>query len=154
MMQTFNYKNAGGFTLLEVMVALLIFSIGLLGLVGLQSAAIQDNGRAFNRLQANLLAYDMLDRMRANRDAAINGSYDIGTGSPPSATACTGSTTCSSAQMASYDKSEWKQSVANAFPNGDGSVTSLGGGADTQFRISIQWDDHGETQTIEITAEL
>lgn len=148
-------KTTHGFTLIEVMVALLIFSIGLLGLVGLQSTAIQDNSRSFQRLQANLLAYDMLDRMRTNRAAAIAGNYDIGTGNPPTATACIGSTTCDSTQMANHDRREWKLALDNALPDGDGIVTRLGAGSDdTQVRITVQWNDQGDTQSITITAEL
>ena len=68
-------KNRG-FTLLEILVALLVLSIGLLGLAGLQTFSLRNNHSAFLRSQAVVLAYDALDRLRSNRDQAM-----LGTGS-------------------------------------------------------------------------
>ena len=63
-----------GFTLLEVLVALVILSIGLLGLAGLQAASLRYNHSSYLRSQATLIAYDIVDRMRANRQEALNGA--------------------------------------------------------------------------------
>jgi len=60
-----------GFTLLEVLVAILVLSIGLLGLAGLMASSIRNNHSAYQRTQATWLAYDMIDRMRVNRANAI-----------------------------------------------------------------------------------
>lgn len=65
-----------GFSMVEVLVALLILSIGLLGLAGMQTRSVQMNQSAAQSSQANFLAYDILDRMRANRNAAVNGDYN------------------------------------------------------------------------------
>ena len=65
-----------GFTLLEVLVAVLVLAIGLLGLAGLQATSLRVNQSASMRSQATNLAYDMADRIRANRGAALAGSYD------------------------------------------------------------------------------
>lgn len=151
------HNHIAGFTLVEVMIALLIFSIGLLGLVGLQSTAIQDNSRAYYRMQANFLAYDMLDRMRANRAEAITGTYNIPVGPVPSATSCNGSSaTCSETAIANWDRREWKQLLAQTLPAGNGSVTQSGSGETSQFVIRVQWDDDkdGVADFITITAEL
>ena len=69
-----------GFSLLEVLIALLVLSIGLLGLAGLQTTSLQSNQSATQVSQATFLAHDVLDRMRANRQAAHNGNYNIGFG--------------------------------------------------------------------------
>ncbi|MEJ2142634.1 MAG: type IV pilus modification protein PilV, partial [Gammaproteobacteria bacterium] len=58
-------KHSFGFSLLEVMIAMVIFSIGLIGLAGLQSASLGYNHSAYLRSQATYLAYNILDKMRA-----------------------------------------------------------------------------------------
>ncbi len=62
-----------GFTLLEVLVAMVVLSVGLLGLSGLQTSSLRNNHSAFLRSQATLVSNDIIDRMRANRDSAIGG---------------------------------------------------------------------------------
>ncbi len=70
--------KAKGFSLLEVLVAVLLLAIGLLGVATLQVNATRANQSAELRSQASMLAYFMLDAMRANREAAISGAYDTG----------------------------------------------------------------------------
>lgn len=74
-------RHTSGFTLLEVLISIVILSIGLLGLAGLQATSLQANQNAHYTSQANLLAYDIVDRMRANRQAARSGAYNIAIGS-------------------------------------------------------------------------
>src|SRR5690606_37316619 len=64
--------RGGGFTLIEVLIALVVMSVGLLGLASLQTNTLAFNRDAYLRSQATALAYDIIDRMRANRDAAVN----------------------------------------------------------------------------------
>jgi len=73
-------KYLNGFTLLEVMISLLILSIGLLGIAALQANSLKTNHGAYQRTQAIFLAYDMMDRLRANRTAALAGQCDIALG--------------------------------------------------------------------------
>jgi type IV pilus assembly protein PilV len=70
-------RHQAGATLIEVLVAVLILSIGLLGIAGLQARALQNNQSAFERSQAVMLSYFMLDAMRANVDAARAGDYNM-----------------------------------------------------------------------------
>ncbi len=66
---TTNFRGRGnGFTLVEALVALLAPSIGLLGVAGLQLSGLRNNLSAAWRSQATYLSYDIIDRMRANRD--------------------------------------------------------------------------------------
>ena len=62
------YLKQCGFTLLEVLVAILIFAIGLLGLASLQTVSQRSNHSAYLRSQAVIQAYDIADRMRANKN--------------------------------------------------------------------------------------
>jgi len=73
----------GGFTLLEVLIALLVLSIGLLGIGKLMMLSARANDSAYMRSQATALAYTMLDAMRANRQAAIVQGYDTAMGVVP-----------------------------------------------------------------------
>ena len=69
-----------GVTMVEVLVAIIVLSIGLLGLAGLQSAGLTYNQSASFRSTATMMTYSILDSMRANRTGAINGSYNIAIG--------------------------------------------------------------------------
>lgn len=132
---------AAGFTLIEVLVALLVLSIGLLGLAALQSATLQFNHSAYLRSQATNLAYDMIDRMRANRQAALNGAYDGGFASP--APAC-GSVVAASTTVADVDIAAWRNALACALPSGTGSVDVAADGVTT---VRVRWDESRAEQS-------
>ena len=157
-------KRHRGVSLIEVLVALLVLSIGLLGVAALQVISLRSNHGSFVRGQAVLLASDMADRMRANRlgvvDAAGNdvGNYDSANASgnfqaaaPLHTTfACTrlGVTApndCTVAQMAAHDAFEWNQILAARLPAGGGQVCidSDGVGCDgvlgQPYWITVSW---------------
>lgn len=69
-------RRMRGMTLIEVLVAVLVLSIGLLGLAGLQVTVLRSNHSAYLRSQATLLAQDITERLLANRAAALAGEYD------------------------------------------------------------------------------
>ena len=105
------HPKQGGMTLIEVLVALLVLSIGLLGVAGLQWQALRSNHGAHLRSQATILAHDIADRMRANRTEAEDGAYAVDIGEIP-----TGET------LADFDVVAWKQAIADILPAGDGAV--------------------------------
>lgn len=92
-----------GFNLLEVLIATLVLSVGLLGLAGLQVSSLKTTQNASLKQEATFILYDLLERMRSNRQAVLAGSYlqtiDC-SDSPPQS--CTG-VECSASQRASYD---------------------------------------------------
>ena len=124
-----------GFTLLEVLVALLVVSIGLLGLAALMTTSLKNNQGASQRSQATWLAYDILDRMRANLTQATAGGYTITQGS--STPSCPANPNTSSA-VASCDLSQWEGELAAALPAGDGSVSINSQGVAT---VTVYWND-------------
>lgn len=65
-----------GFTLVEVMVAILVLSVGLFGMAGMHARVLNGQFDAYQRAQAMLLVQDMVNRIRANPGAARAGSYD------------------------------------------------------------------------------
>lgn len=135
-------KNSG-FTLLEVLVAMIIMAGGLLGLAGLQATSLKNNQTAYNRSQATQLAYDMADRMRANRTYAktvTNNNYLLTTKPTEGVDGCLSSEDggCTTAQMATNDIFEWNQAVADALPGGTGTVTVAG----NVFTIRVNWPEN------------
>jgi len=128
-------KNNQGFTMIEILVAIVVLSIGLVGLASLQLNGLKYNHSAYLRSQATVLAYDMIDRMRANMAAVTSGNYNNISGIPNDP-GCI-STDCTPSQMAQYDAREWNQSLAATLPSGQGTVTGDG----TNFSITVMWDD-------------
>lgn len=138
-----------GFTLVEMLVAVVVLSIGLLGLAGLQAQSLQFNKSAAQRSQATILAYDIIDRMRANRTLAETGSYDVADTDVPSGTVNCETGTCSAANLAIYDKNIWLcllgtadgdagcLGVTGLLLEGNGSVARAG----NIVTVTITWTD-------------
>jgi type IV pilus assembly protein PilV len=138
-------QKSGGFTLIEVMIAMVILAVGLLGLAGLQATGLRNNQSAYNRSQATQLAYDMSDRIRANPINARNFATSIyATVTPDDAEAkanCTAQTgACSAADMAENDLFEWNNDLATSLPSGTGTIVATG----TVYIITVTWDDKRE----------
>ena len=115
-----------GFSLVEVLISVFIFSVGLLGLAAMQLQALKYTQAAHWRSQANFLAADMVERVRANR-ASVS-SYVIGMGdNPPSPRN----------SMDEIDVGEWLDQLAATIPGGDGSVA---------------WDNSTKTLTVTVQA--
>lgn len=144
-------RDQRGFTLIEVLITVVVLAIGLLGLAGLQLNGLRFTHSAYQTSQATIAAYDIIDRMRVNRNAAESGAYDIAIGATPTAADCTGvGANCSTATLAAADLTEWKAAIAANLPSGDGSVARVG----SAFLITIRWDDsRGETDPKELTVE-
>ncbi|WP_126456347.1 type IV pilus modification protein PilV [Sulfuriflexus mobilis] len=110
-----------GFSLVEVLVAVFVLAIGLLGLAGLQAKSLQFNYSAYQRSQATMLAYDIIDRMRANlgEAQATPSSYDIADNVAPSTSKnCQTNdpmVTCTAAEMASFDLNQWKCALSTTY---------------------------------------
>jgi type IV pilus assembly protein PilV len=124
--------RALGFTLVEVLVAVLVLAIGLLGLAGLQVTGLRNNQSAYHRSLATQLAYDISDRMRAN--AAGKDFYDNGAASEADCVA----QSCTPQQIAENDLYEWSELVSGQLPQGEGVVC-----VDSTPRDATDPDDQG-----------
>jgi len=117
-------RAATGFTLLEVMIALLLVVIGLLGLLTLQAKAQRAELESYERTQAVVLIQDMVDRMNANRRDAFSQAYvtatPVGGGGP--LTDCTGMT------RAAFDLCEWGNLLIGVAETSAGGTCSNGSG--------------------------
>ncbi len=109
-----------GFSLLEILISLVIISIGLLGMAGLQVTSLKQNQSAYMRSQATILAYDIIDRMRANAVSAQDGNYFITSGTVDSD--CESTSGCTDSEMASHDVARWQARLAEELPSGGGQV--------------------------------
>jgi type IV pilus assembly protein PilV len=149
-----NTRRAGsivqkGFTLLEVLIALLVLSIGLLGIGKLMMLSARANDSAYMRTQATALGYSILDAMRSNRQAALVQAYDTGMGAFPGAAAGCGTVAapCNPGQQAQNDLNLWGTRLAGALPAGQGSIATVTA-QDTQTgannltaTVTVQWSD-------------
>lgn len=117
-------SNHKGFTLLEVLVAVLVFSFGLLGIGGMMTISVKNNHNGYLRSQANFLAENMMDRMRANPVALWNGIY-AGTAAPAGGLVCELGSECLYDDLAAYDMQAWADSIAISLPNGAGTINCV-----------------------------
>ncbi|MBO2929636.1 MULTISPECIES: type IV pilus modification protein PilV [Pseudomonadaceae] len=123
-------KQEFGFSLVEVLVALIVISVGVLGLVALQGRTLQYTNESSQRTNAVMLANDLVELMRSNRAALVGANGLIrpdspyfklsGSGFPNSVVAsCATSAGCSSAEMAQTHLANWATQVRNTLPLGN-----------------------------------
>lgn len=120
-----------GFSLIEVLIAILILAIGLLGMAQMQAGGMRSTHGAYLRTQATLLAGDILDSMRANLTAARNGSYDVTFGN-----------TLPGAQIHDDDVNAWLANLGALLPGGTGQITTIAGATPnnpSDITIEISW---------------
>ena len=110
-----------GFTLLEILIAIVIFSIGLLGIARLQIAGMRFTHGSQLRSTAVLQAESMADLMRANEYGMRKGNYNFlnqGTDMPTSAPYDCAAVQCAAGDRATYDMVSWNTSNTNVLPGG------------------------------------
>lgn len=116
-------RQASGFSLLEVLITILVVSVGLLGLAALQAFSLKANQSANFRTQATSLAYMIIDRMRAHGGGPLNtATMYYGDGSDDRAIA---------------DITDWRNQIAAQLPGGTGALVFETG----QIRVLIDWTD-------------
>lgn len=141
-------QNQRAFSLIEAMIAVIVFAIGMIGIARMLLISHKTHASSYLRQQAVQSTNDIIDSIRANRDAAINGNYNIsnivssGTPTLPNAptTNCM-NTTCSTTQLATYDTWNWLANNVAKLPNGCGAVTTAASGSNTLVTVTVQWND-------------
>ena len=120
-----------GVSLIEVLVAVMIFSIGLLGLAGLLIMATRSNQAAYLRTQVVYLAHNMADRMTANPMAVWDGSYN--SNGYPTATSvttkCDVSSSCTPDDLATHDMQMWSTQLTTFLPSATAKIKCDNGSA-------------------------
>ncbi len=139
-----------GFGLVESLVALLVISVGMIGIAGLYGQGLRASGTALYRTIAVNLAADMAERIRANRrgnaaygGAGVDGHCDAG-----------GNTDCSIAAMAAHDLSGWQAQVTAQLPNGAG-VVHYASTTPPTYTIRVVWQEVGAgALTLELAVRI
>ena len=150
---------SSGMSLIEVLVSLVILSLGVLAVVALQLVSTRNNADAGQRTVAAQLAYSLLERMRSNSTAASLGNYLTGTsplgrGSMGATVSpnCVNGTVCNSVALSNYDMWSWEQSLDGNSVQAAGSTAGVGGlvlptacitgpssGGPGVYRVTIAW---------------
>ncbi|MCH8895951.1 MAG: type IV pilus modification protein PilV [Proteobacteria bacterium] len=127
--------------MVETMVALVVLSVGLLGVARMYVFSLQNGRTALLNSQAVILAADMADRIRVNRTAGIDyagAAADFG--------CVDGGVDCTPAQMAANDLLVWRAEVTNALPNGQATIAVDVGTLPTTYVITVRWNDTGSVE--------
>lgn len=133
-----------GFTIVEILVALFVLSVGLLGLASLQVIGVKNSGSAYHRTQATLIANELIEKMRANKVAAREGRYDV-TVNDVDAVNCEGA---SPGGLVNAQLFHTICAVKGSLPRGSLTVTCLQGcreapptTAPLKYRVSVGWQE-------------
>jgi type IV pilus assembly protein PilV len=141
-----NSRRVAGFTLIEVLIALVILSVGMLGIAGLYVTSMQAGRTSILRHNAVTLAGDIADRIRANPRAgpayALAGANN---------NCVDGGINCTLGQMAAHDIFLWDQQAANTMPNGTVNIVFNNGVAPPTYQITVAWTEPGENLNYSIT---
>jgi type IV pilus assembly protein PilV len=145
-----------GFSIVEALVALVVLSIGMLGIAALYVESLRAGRSAIYRTQAVNLASDMADRIRSNRTAG--NAYQLAVGDVPNPTAtCVGDTAveCDPAELAADDLARWLAAIDAQLPGDadtqtpNGSIVVTPAAPPTrQYSIQVTWSEPGEDQNL------
>ncbi|MDX9688174.1 type IV pilus modification protein PilV [Halopseudomonas formosensis] len=130
-----------GVSLIEVLIALLVMTVGVLGFAGLQMTSINQSTSANHRVTAVLIAQDAIERMELNpaaRDTYLSDSWTAGTlGDSPSNTCIAG--TCDSEAIATWDIAQLTWQAANQLPAGR--IEAAECGFNDMTCVAVSWDN-------------
>ena len=141
-------RSLHGFTLIEVLIALIVLSVGMLGIAGLYVHSMQAGRTSILRHNAITLTSDIADRIRANPRAGA--AYTLA--NPGTASDCVANkVNCSRDEMAATDIFSWSQQAADTMPDGSVAVVFDSGPTPPTYAITISWTEAGEIRTYGVT---
>ena len=136
--QSHTIRYHGGFSLIEVLIALVIMSVGMLGIAGLYVGGLQAGRTSMFRHHAVTLAGDVADRIRANPRGGL--FYE---GARGNNNCVLGNVNCNPAQMAANDIDLWKTQASRSLPAGDVAITFDAAVTPNTYRIVVSWAEAG-----------
>jgi len=145
--------SSRGFTLVEVLIALVVLAIGMLGIAGLLLNGLQSSRIALLRTQAVMLASDIGDRIRANRTGGASYALASGTTLSTPTKMCTTAGQCNTSEVAAVDLYAWQQSVLAALPGATTEITvaPVGALSANTYTITISWTQSGDSSAAGLT---
>lgn len=133
-----NRTNESGSSLIEVVVALFVLAIGMLGVLSMQVKSMQFNQSAYYYSQAVYLANEILESMRSNTSIANTYLIDLDEQAPTIAQNCEATgVTCTPAQARDYNLSKWRSNIQSTLVSGKSSIKRVG----NFYAITVQFDD-------------
>jgi type IV pilus assembly protein PilV len=143
-----------GFSMVEVLVALVVLCVGMLGIASLYVVTLQSSGSAISRTQAVNLASDLGDRIRANRNVPDSYTFD-GTGTLTDQSCVGSSASCSPAQMAAHDLFIWKQQIESTLPGSPtGTVALDESTVPRTYLITVSWTEPSQPDRLSYEMRL
>jgi len=138
--------RAAGFTLLEVLAAMLVLTLGLLGLASLALGGLQGSRMALQHTAATALLADLADRIRANRAGGAAYALAAGAVVVRPTLPCTAVGECSASAMAAVDLYAWQTEVAATLPEAQTRVIVASAGAPgaRAYSITLRWRQSGD----------
>ena len=135
--------------MIEILVTLVVLSIGLLGVAGMQASGLRNNHAAYTKTQAANLVMDMADRIRANpKGRASYAGFDTSDAIPDNPGCISSNNGCNPQQLAAYDLYEWSipilgknsqdmETTKPVLPQGRGVISQNNGG----FTVTVLWNE-------------
>jgi len=142
----FPIRKWRGFTLIEVLIALVVMSVGMLGIAGLYVHSMQAGRTSIFHHHAVTLAGDVADRIRANPRALV--AY---AGAGANNNCVSGGVNCTPAQMAANDIFLWAQQATDTLPTGTVVILFDNGPVPREYNITVSWTEPGENLSYAIT---
>jgi type IV pilus assembly protein PilV len=138
--------RAAGFTLLEALAAMLVLTLGLLGMASLALGGLRSSRTALQHTEATALLADLADRIRANRAGGTGYALAAGTVLDRPTLPCTAVGECSAADMAALDLYAWQTEVAATLPEAETRVTVAPASAPgaRAYSITLRWRQSGD----------
>ncbi len=134
------FRHRSGFSLVEVLIALVIMSVGMLGIAGLYVESMQAGRTSSFRHNAVTLAGDVADRIRANPAGGVD--YQ---GARGNNNCVLGNVDCNPSQMAANDIDLWKTQASDTLPTGDVTITYDDTVFPPEYTIVVSWSEAGAT---------
>lgn len=134
-----NNDRCDGFTLVEVLIALVVLAIGLLGIAALYVDTLRASRTALLRTQAIAVASDLADRIRSNRSACAAGGCNY-TGDGALTAGCETTAGCTPAELAANDIERWQETASALLPGFVGTV-EFAAGIPNQYVITVTWTE-------------
>ncbi|KRC23796.1 type IV pilus modification protein PilV [Acidovorax sp. Root217] len=140
-------KSQRGISLIESLVAIVVMSLGILGILGIQMRTLTDTSTTLRRAQAIRLIEDLGERMKINPNAMADvGTYVTAFADTPTVGSC--ATGCDHTQLATYDLAVWKKAIRDNLPLGQARIfvppaeAAVPAGQGRQLGVMVAWREN------------